>query len=246
MTDTEVREVDTTASEEPAALPAPPRQHPMWHRYGVPFVLPVTVVAVLVFYVLNVSRVFLAAEGSGAVVAAVVMTLAILIGATVLSSAPNLRSSTVVLIVVGVFASITLAGWLTVGDAAGHGEGEEVVFEPVVGQATLEAYDIGFRDLAPEELPVGVTEFTVTDVGQTHTFLFKEPAAAVEGGKLTMTGPGDYTVRVNLPEPGEYTYFCDIPGHEQAGMIGTLVVDASIEATPVDGGEAPADGEPPA
>ncbi|HEX5613702.1 MAG TPA: plastocyanin/azurin family copper-binding protein, partial [Acidimicrobiia bacterium] len=221
---------------EQAALPAPEREYTRWERYGVPFVLPVTVVAVLIYYVLNVSRVFLAAEGSGAVVAAIVMTLTILIGATVLSAAPNLRTSSTVLIVAGVFASITLAGWLTVGDAAGHGGEDEVVFEPVVATGSLTAFDIGFRDLTPDALPVGVTEFTVTDVGQTHTFLFKEPTAAVEGGKLTMTGPGDYTVRVSFTEPGEYTYYCDISGHEAGGMIGTLTVDETLEATPIEGG----------
>lgn len=243
---------EVSATEEPAALPAPEREYTRWERYGVPFLLPVTVVAVLIFYVLNVSRVFLAAEGSGAVVAATVMTLAILIGASVISSAPNLRTSSVVLIVAGVFASITLAGLLTVGDAGGHGEGEAVVFEPVVAQGSLVSGDIFFRDLAPEEYPVGVTEFAVENVGQTHTFLFKEPAVAVEGGKLTMTGPDDYTVRVNFTAPGEYTYFCDIAGHEAAGMWGTLIVDETLEATPIDGGgageggdgEAPAEGEP--
>lgn len=246
---------EVTTTEEQAALAAPAREYTAWERYGVPLVLPVTVVAVLIFYVLNVSRVFLAAEGSGAVIAAVVMTLAILIGATAISAAPNLRTSSVVLIVAGVFASITLAGYLTVGDAAGHGEGEEVVFEPVVAEGSLVSYDIGFRDLAPEEYPVGVTEFTLDNIGQTHTFLFKEPAVAVEGDKLTMSGPDVYTVRVNFTAPGEYTYYCDIPGHEAAGMWGTLVVDESLEATPIEGGgeggdggegEAPAEGEPAA
>ena len=247
-TETEVRDgaaneaAEVTTTEEQAALPAPPREHPVWQRYGVPLVLPITVVAVLIFYVLNVSRVFLAAEGSGAVVAAVVMTLSILIGASVISAMPTLRTSSVVLIVAGVFASITLAGLLTVGDAGGHGEEEVVVFEPVVAQGSLQAYDIGFRDLDPTAYPVGVTEFALENVGQTHTFLFKEPAVAVEGGKLTMTGPDDYTVRVNFSAPGEYTYFCDIPGHEAAGMIGTLTVDETLEATPIDGGGDGAEG----
>ena len=36
--------------------------------------------------------------------------------------------------------------------------------------------------------------------------------------------PGETkTVTINAP-PGDYYYYCDVPGHEQAGMHGTLTV----------------------
>jgi plastocyanin len=53
-------------------------------------------------------------------------------------------------------------------------------------------------------------------------------AVAVEGngvdkdGKTAQQG-GKSTVSVDL-KPGKYTFYCPVPGHEQAGMKGTLTV----------------------
>ncbi len=41
---------------------------------------------------------------------------------------------------------------------------------------------------------------------------------AADGGE---TGEGGFTAE----EPGEYTYYCTVPGHREAGMEGTLVVE---------------------
>jgi uncharacterized cupredoxin-like copper-binding protein len=34
------------------------------------------------------------------------------------------------------------------------------------------------------------------------------------------------TITFTPSEPGEYRYFCTVPGHEESGMVGTLVVEA--------------------
>ena len=34
---------------------------------------------------------------------------------------------------------------------------------------------------------------------------------------MTVTIPAD-------AEPGEYQFYCSVPGHAQAGMVGTLVI----------------------
>lgn len=39
---------------------------------------------------------------------------------------------------------------------------------------------------------------------------------------LTVTGSGVVHVRVH--EPGVYEFYCSVPGHREAGMVGTLII----------------------
>ena len=82
-----------------------------------------------------------------------------------------------------------------------------------------------------------------------HSFVVE--GQPIDSGQLP--GGGTATVTINLP-PGTYTYICDVPGHKELGMVGTLtVVDPA--AAPADGGgdmgagapaaETPAAGAPP-
>lgn len=53
---------------------------------------------------------------------------------------------------------------------------------------------------------------------------------AVRGGSVdtepseTIQGGATADLSVDLPA-GEYEYYCEVPGHEQAGMVGTLTVE---------------------
>lgn len=42
---------------------------------------------------------------------------------------------------------------------------------------------------------------------------------------FTETGKGAIQVRIH--EPGEYVYYCSVPGHREAGMVGTIIVEAA-------------------
>jgi uncharacterized cupredoxin-like copper-binding protein len=60
---------------------------------------------------------------------------------------------------------------------------------------------------------------TATD----HNFAIENPKG---GGVLAATPiftQGVKSVSVNL-QPGTYTFFCQVPGHRQAGMVGTITV----------------------
>jgi plastocyanin/mono/diheme cytochrome c family protein len=55
-----------------------------------------------------------------------------------------------------------------------------------------------------------------------HNVEIQDASGKVLGGTKTITGTSA-TAGVNL-KPGKYTFFCSVPGHEQAGMKGTLTV----------------------
>jgi len=55
-----------------------------------------------------------------------------------------------------------------------------------------------------------------------HNVTVANAAGKVLGATPTFTG-GTRTLKLTLT-PGKYTYYCSVPGHEQAGMKGTLTV----------------------
>ena len=67
--------------------------------------------------------------------------------------------------------------------------------------------------------PAGILEFKLTSTDIQHSFRIKNV-----NGFLIETGAGK-TARGKVKlAPGKYTFYCDIPGHESAGMEGTLTV----------------------
>ena len=95
--------------------------------------------------------------------------------------------------------------------AAGQGAGEALV---------VESYDIYFE---PEELSIPAdTEVPVSlpNVGVTlHNFSIDELGIDVD----IAPGATEETV-INAPA-GEYEFYCNVPGHKAAGMLGTLTVE---------------------
>ena len=70
----------------------------------------------------------------------------------------------------------------------------------------------------------GKVSFDFTNMSSTgHNFTIqKGTSGAVVGATPTFSG-GSKTLSVSL-KPGTYTFFCSVPGHRAAGMVGTLTV----------------------
>ncbi len=98
--------------------------------------------------------------------------------------------------------------------------GEEQAAEQGAGEAlVVESYDIYFE---PEELSIPAeTDVTVQlpNVGAAlHNFSIDELGIDVD----IAPGATEETV-INAPA-GEYEFYCNVPGHKAAGMLGTLTV----------------------
>jgi len=44
---------------------------------------------------------------------------------------------------------------------------------------------------------------------------------------FAFTEAGKGAIQVRIHEPGEYVYYCSVPGHREAGMEGTIIVEAA-------------------
>jgi plastocyanin len=88
-------------------------------------------------------------------------------------------------------------------------------------KVVVEAHDVYF-DLGKITVPAGDVDITLEERGnQTHSFVFdgnEEFRLEVTSGRATSSGA------LTL-EAGEYTFYCDIPGHRGQGMEGTLVAE---------------------
>ena len=67
-----------------------------------------------------------------------------------------------------------------------------------------------------------VTIYFTNNAPEDHNFTLTTASGQMVGATPTFTG-GTKTLDVTL-KPGVYTFFCSVPGHEMAGMKGTLTV----------------------
>lgn len=87
-----------------------------------------------------------------------------------------------------------------------------------------------------QTLTIGGTEFkfqppTLTAKAGTITFTFTNKGAIAhsfrirgQSGGIETLDPGKTATATFKLKAGTYAYYCDIPGHEDAGMKGTLTV----------------------
>ncbi|MDP9469699.1 MAG: plastocyanin/azurin family copper-binding protein, partial [Chloroflexota bacterium] len=112
-----------------------------------------------------------------------------------------------------------------------------------IAEVTVEGYDIGWTQPEVTVTP-GTTVQLVNTGAAGHNFEVTDLGINVDmpaGETVTATIPADAA-------PGTYEFICNIPGHAEAGMVGTLIVQvAGAAAAAAPGGQAapPADPAPP-
>ena len=88
-------------------------------------------------------------------------------------------------------------------------------------EVTIAGVDIDFDQdelVIPADTDVEVT--FVNEGSLEHDWVVPDEDVGTE----IIGGGEEETVTVNLPA-GEYEYICTVPGHEEAGMVGTLIVE---------------------
>jgi plastocyanin len=103
------------------------------------------------------------------------------------------------------------------GEPAGNGGGDGAALELVAGPGDELKFD-------QTSLEAAAGEVTITMVNEgdlPHNVAIKGNDVD-EKGEIVQNG-GTSTVTATL-EPGEYTFYCSVPGHEAGGMTGTLTV----------------------
>lgn len=208
-------ELELQAEEERVEL----RKDRLW----LPFLIPVGAILVVALFTINISRIFLAANQGAkdpAVVAGVILTLAVLIGATVVAAIPKLRTSSLVITMLVVTAIVMLAGSLALGEA----ENKEVVSAEPTGPAvgTVAVVATNFQFQAPNfDVPPGIIEVTYKSQEGSHTLAFDEPQFSY----VLLSQPGGAQAsKITAVDGQTYTIYCTLPGHRAAGMHSTVTV----------------------
>jgi plastocyanin len=232
MTDTTTLDDTPESEEEPPELvpseslgaDAPAEDTPLKSRFLLPFFVPLVSIAIVAVLVLNISRVFLAGDEDAALVMGIVITLSILVGASILAAAPRLKTSSLAVILCGVLLFVSMAGLVSLGPSLDEGEGGGGGYVqptgPAKGTVTVEALASIKFNATDYTAPAGIVQMDYT--GATgHTLAIQDPK--FDGFLLTTDAGGPKTGKVELAA-GKYTIYCTVPGHEAQGMKATLTV----------------------
>jgi plastocyanin len=123
----------------------------------------------------------------------------------------------------GLLAVAVLVGVLLVACGAGGDSGGGSAYVEPKGKATQSlTIKTGnfFFDPNKATASPGITKLELQGSSGGHTLVFQN---AYSGFQLEVVGDSTDTKKIDL-KPGKYTFYCDIVGHRQQGMEGTLTV----------------------
>jgi hypothetical protein len=227
--------LDDTSSDEGQKLPelvesdhlgadAPAEDTPLKTRVLLPFLVPLLSMAIVAVLVLNISRVFLAGDKDAALAMAIVITLAILIGASLIAAAPRLKTGAMAVILGAVLVLVSIAGLVSLGPSLDDSEGAPTGYVQPTGKATstVDMEALASIKFANDNVTAKKGIVQINYSGATgHTLAIQDPK--FDGFLLTTDAGGPKTGKVELA-PGKYTLYCTVPGHEAQGMKATLTV----------------------
>ena len=101
---------------------------PLKTRVLLPLLVPIFSILIVAVLVLNISRVFLAGNNDAALVMGIVITLSILMGASLLAAAPRLKTSSLAVILCGLLLVVSMAGLVSLGPSLDDGEAATTEF----------------------------------------------------------------------------------------------------------------------
>jgi plastocyanin len=191
---------------------------PLRSRFLLPVLLPLLSIAVVAVLVLDISRVFLAGDEDTALVMGIALTVAIMVGATLIAAAPRLRSTTVAMILGGMVLVVSAGGLVSLGPSLDEGTAATPELGPAKATVAVVAGPGLKFDAAEYRAPAGVVRFDYSGDGG-HTLAIDDPRFA--DFELRTSG-GPSSGKVDLP-PGKYTLYCTVTGHA-ATMHATLTV----------------------
>lgn len=216
---------------KPTALFEPgetPRSEAIRTRVILPILLPIVSAATIFFYVINVSRVLLAGGEWGSLVIASILVLTILGMIAWISAHPDVRTSTLAVMIAILFLFIGAAGLTTLGPSEPKAAPSASGYKPPTGAPVASVEVVAQPGAALSfnatnfDTQAGVNDIKYVLGNGTHTLVFVQKEfsgfeLAVGGAKKSDTG------KVDL-KPGTYTIYCTIPGHRAAGMQATITV----------------------
>lgn len=107
--------------------------------------------------------------------------------------------------------------------------GGSVASGPPAGSIRVTMTDYRFSPDALEVKADGTSFYLVNSGGQIHDMVIADSGGHVIA-RSDPVSPGDTaSFAVSNLQPGDYAVYCDVPGHKESGMVGTLKVDATSQ-----------------
>jgi len=105
-------------------------------------------------------------------------------------------------------------------------ESTDAATEPADGAAQVLEVPVAAEGLAyavteVTAAPGTITLTSVNDQSVPHNIAIDEPTQQI--GEIVQDGATS-EITITIEEPGEYEYYCSVPGHREAGMVGKLIV----------------------